>query len=83
MGSQHLALASLLPGKGPRIHLRRLNNSQGFGEEEFFRPLGNEFSTLPVLLFRFRHYKYRVISLAISYYSLLLTFWHRSFTFKF
>jgi hypothetical protein len=74
VGSQHLALAALLLGKGPGIHLRRLSNSQGFGEEKFCLPLGIEFCKLALLLFRFRHYKYRVISLAISYYSLLLKY---------
>jgi hypothetical protein len=74
VGSQHLALAALLPGNGPGIHLRRLGNPPGFDEEKFFPPLGIEFRTLPVLLFRFRHYKYCVISLAISYYSLLLKY---------
>ena len=70
MGSQHLAQVGLLPG----IHLRRLGNPQGLGEEKFFPLLRIEFRILPVLIFRFRHYKYRVISLTISYYSLLLKY---------
>jgi len=74
VGSQHLALAALLLGNGPGIYFRRLDNPHGFGEEKFFPPLGIEFRTLPLLLYRFRHYKSRVISLAISYYSLLLKY---------
>ena len=66
MGSQLLALPALLPGNGPGIHLRRLGNPQGFGEEKVFPPLGIEFRTLHVLLSRYRHYKYHVISLNIS-----------------
>jgi hypothetical protein len=74
VGSQHLALTALLPDNGLSIHLRRLGNPQGFDEEKFFAPLGIEVRTLPVLLFRSRHYKYRVVSLANSYYSLLLKY---------
>jgi hypothetical protein len=68
VGCQQLALAALLPGNGHGIHLRKLGNPQGLGEENFFPPLGIEFRTLPVLLFRFCQYKYRFISLAVSYY---------------
>jgi hypothetical protein len=69
VGSRNLALAALLAGNDPGIHLRRMGNPQEFGEENFFPPLGIKFRTHPVPLFTFRHYKYRVICLNISYYS--------------